>query len=204
MSTHRVQRRYGFSSWTAAGGFCGVALVLLAVESANAAEGCLTATPGFWQNHPAITDQLLPMTSCGVTLDPNTREPEQDLCSNNAREAKANNTSTQQLQLEHQCAAANLNIAVTLASQGDCSTEVPNIVDTIDECCNAPDSVCRSSLSGSAITATDCIAELDAFNDSEDTMETPDELVEPGPADPADCKSTSRDGVLNPRPRGPK
>ena len=32
-------------------------------------EGCLTRTPGFWGTHPHVTDRLLALTVCGVSLD---------------------------------------------------------------------------------------------------------------------------------------
>jgi hypothetical protein len=166
-------------------------------------EGCLTRTPGFWKNHPQVTDDFIPVTSCGVLLD-TTKKVTQDMCIN-ANEAKAANTSPQQLQIIRQCAAANLNTAATLGGGGDCGSDIAGINEMIANCCNDADSVCRSGLSGQAISSSGCIEQIDAFNNSIDTLLPFGPFNPPGKAQPSECKASSKDKTVNPgRTLGPQ
>jgi len=166
-------------------------------------EGCLTRTPGFWKNHPQVTDDFIPLTSCGVLLD-TTKKVTQDMCIN-ANEAKAANTSPQQLQIIRQCAAANLNTAATLEGGGDCGSDIAGINEMIANCCNDPDSVCRSGLSGQAIGDSGCIEQIDAFNNSVDTLLPFGPFDPPGKVQPKECQASSKDKTVNPgRTLGPQ
>jgi len=164
-------------------------------------EGCLTRTPGFWKNHPQVTDDFLSITTCGLTLT-TTKQVTQDMCIND-REAKAANTSMQQLQLIRQCAAAALKIAASVEGGGDCGSFFG--IDTIfNTCCDAV-SVCTSASTGQAISESGCIDQLDAFNNSGDTLLPFGPFNPPGKAQTAECKASNKDGAVNPgRTLGPR
>ena len=166
-------------------------------------EGCLSRTPGFWKNHPDVTSTFLPVTSCGLDLDA-FAEVAEDMCISGT-EAKAAGTTMQQLQLIRQCAAANLNVAASVAGGGDCDTDFPGIADTIAECCNDSDSICQSALSGSAIAGSGCIDALDEFNNSDDSLDPFGPFESPGKASPTQCKVAGKNKSVNPgRTLGPR
>ena len=167
--------------------------------------GCFTRTPGFWGNHPEIMEQFLPVLSCGITVDQIEDRTEwsatEDLCKN-ARDAKRNNTSVQQLSLIRACTAAALNLQVTALNEGNCETDFPGISNLMDTCCT---DVCNGGIDGNTISETGCIGAIDAFNNMIDTLDTPDLFVSPGPADPDLCKDARGNGWVNPdRNLGPR
>ena len=162
----------------------------------TAGEGCLTRTAGFWKNKPQVTNEFLPVESCGLTID-SFGEVAQDLCVSGA-EAKAASTSMAQLQLIRQCTAAALNIAATNEGGGSCESEVSGINQTIADCCNDADSVCRSGLSGAEIGASSCISALDAFNTLGDTRDQFGPFQNSGAAQPSQCKAAGKDKQVNP------
>jgi hypothetical protein len=83
------------------------------VDQANCPIGtCFSRTPGYWGTHPQVTQTLLPLTVCGITLTTTTADvansATEDLCGTGGPEFKPNGTSPQQLQLIRQCTAAAL------------------------------------------------------------------------------------------------
>jgi hypothetical protein len=170
-------------------------------------EGCLTRSPGFWGTHPDVTAQFLPVDVCGATLsvtDPNVAgSATEDLCFS-GRDFKAAGTSPQQLQLIRQCAAAALNVAATSSVGGSCEAIFPGINDTLERCCGGQDPMCNTAATGQEIGASECIALLDAFNNSSDSLEPFEPFVSPGPASPSECKRANGNAFVNPgRTLGP-
>src|SRR6185503_10250956 len=95
----------------------------------NSCGGCFTRTPGFWAEHPGISQAVMNkvggVPSCGLVLTTtaaNTNNSStEDMCSVGT-DSKANNTSSQQVQLIRQCMAAAFNLAATAQapSPGNC------------------------------------------------------------------------------------
>jgi len=161
----------------------------------GAGEGCLTRTPGFWGNHPAITAQFLEVEVCGVTLDStaanDTSSATEAICSV-GRDGKI--LGPQLTQLVRQCTAAALNIAASVEGGGNCSTDFPNLTEQFASCCG-DQSIC----SGDAVedfTIAGCIETLDAFNNSIDTLPAFGDFVSPGPADSSFCRDSRNNGVV--------
>jgi hypothetical protein len=167
--------------------------------------GCFTRTPGYWATHPTQTQQVIDggLQVCGITLT-NVNAPStsgsaiEDLCSQNGQEAKANNTSTQQLQLQRQCTSAALNLRVSAnpAAHLNCEASQPGITATFQACCVGPTSVCDSGRSGQQIAASNCIEDLDAFNNHFDNTDFPSFLVNSS-ADPNACQIADSDKLIN-------
>jgi hypothetical protein len=171
------------------------------------ATGCFTRTPGFWGTHPDVTQSLLPLPSCGITLTTTTAQlpgsATEDLCGTGGRDFKPNNTSPQQLQLIRQCTAAALNLAVSQQAGLSCENSFPGITAAFNTCCVGTGSVCDSGLHPAQIDASGCEPFLDAFNNQFDTTPFPAFLVN-GPAEPDQCKISNGDGFVNPgRSLGP-
>ncbi len=161
----------------------------------NRGEGCLTRTPGFWGNHPDVTANFLPVTSCGRSLDDTLAgaagSVTEDLCS--LGRDKNVYASNQQAQLVRQCAAAALNLVASEDLGGSCGESATAL---FDRCCTSCDTV-----------GAGCIDDLDAFNNSRDTLlgESGGEisLCKAGPpcnAEPGQCKLARDNGVINPVP----
>jgi hypothetical protein len=102
------------------------------------AKGCLTRTPGFWGNHPVITNQFLDVEVCGVTIDnvsaSNGTSAIEAICSV-GRDGSI--LGPQLTQLVRQCTAAALNIAASAEGGGNCSSEFPNLDAQMAACCSA-------------------------------------------------------------------
>jgi len=166
----------------------------------GAGEGCVTRTPGFWGNHPAITAQFLPVEICGVSLDTTAASDDSSateaICSV-GRDGKI--LGPQLTQLVRQCTAAALNIAASVEGGGNCSTNFPNLTEQFASCCG-DQSICT----GDAVedfTITSCIETLDAFNNSIDTLEPFGPFISPGPADSSICRDARNNGkVVTPVP----
>ncbi len=168
-------------------------------------EGCLTRTPGFWGNRPEITEQFLPIESAGLTVDnvdfATPGSAIEDMCFS-GNDFKDNDTSPQQLQLIRQCTAAALNIAATLVGEGNCMASIPNLSSLMSRCCH---DLANSGATGSEISNSGCIEDLDDFNNLRDTMSPFGPFERPGPADPETCKEANGNGFVNPdRTLGPK
>jgi hypothetical protein len=97
-------------------------------------------------------------------------------------------------QLVRQCTAAALNIAATGEGGGNCSSGFPNLVTQMNACCSAQ-SAC-TGFPSDGFTVNSCIAILDAFNNSIDTLAPFGPFVSPGPADPSVCQDASGNGVV--------
>jgi len=176
-------------------------------------DDCLSRSPGFWGAHPEIADPFLPLSSCGVeinnTLAGMDGSAVEDLCSV-GRDPKDECVFGQQVQLERQCMAANLNFAATMEEfDSSCDNAFPGAAQMLAECCNMEGSVCTSALTPgeeavNSRTINGCIEALDAFNNNnaaepEDLSGTPFET--PGPADPSACQNSKNNGFLNTRDR---
>jgi cysteine-rich repeat protein len=159
---------------------------------------CLTRTPGFWGNRPAITAMFLPVMSCGLTVDgvlPETPvSATEDMCVNN-NDARPNGTSPQQLSLIRACTAAALNFAASAEGGGNCSSHTTDILEVLDFCC---DTVCTLGLPGWRISNSMCIEMVDDFNNSNDTLPAFGPFMSPGAADPAYCQESNGNGWVNP------
>jgi hypothetical protein len=162
-------------------------------------EGCITRTPGFWGTHPGSdarigTYDFLPQTVCGTPLTNvaagNGNSAIEAMCSvgTDGKILGPNKT-----QLIRQCTAAYLNVAVTLAEEGDCSSGYPQLNAVLDACCDS-DSICTGEYQGS-YTMGACINILDEFNNSEDTLDS-ELLNRPGMADPTACQGSKGNGVV--------
>ena len=132
-------------------------------------EGCFTRTPGFWGNHPDITEEFLNVQVCGVTIE--TSWPADGTSAIEAICSVGQDgriLGPQLTQLVRQCTAAALNIAASTEGGGNCTAEFPNLARQMDACCDAR-SVCTGTES-EGFTVESCIEALDAFNNSIDTL----------------------------------
>jgi hypothetical protein len=158
-------------------------------------EGCITRTPGFWGNHPAITSQFLNVEVCGVTIDNVMADSEtsaiEAICSV-GRDGQV--LGPQLTQLVRQCTAAALNIAASTEGGGNCSSEFPNLDAQMAACCSAQSACTGEAPAG--FTVNSCIELLDAFNNSVDTLAPFDPFVSPGPADSSVCRDARNNGVV--------
>ncbi len=163
--------------------------------------GCLTRTPGFWGNHPEITEEFLNVSVCGVTLNnvlaESTTSAIEAICSV-GRDSQI--LGPQLTQLVRQCTAAALNIAASAEGGGNCSTQFPNLARQMTACCSA-----RSACTGvetADFTVESCIEILDAFNNSVDTLPPFGDFGSPGPAESELCReSRNNDVVVTPVPQ---
>jgi hypothetical protein len=156
---------------------------------------CLTRTIGFWGTHLAIAGQYDPVTVCGVVVDGQMSgncSTSEALCFS-ANDYKQNTTYPS---IVAQLTAAKLNLKATdtLFPGASCSSWVyagQNIQSWIEYCetsyCNAKKQDISESM---------CIADLTAFNESQDTGfdATPSPFDRPGPADPAQCQAARGNG----------
>jgi hypothetical protein len=158
-------------------------------------EGCFTHTPGFWGNHPEITEEFLNVQVCGVTI--NNVESSSGTSAIEAICSVGQDSDIlgpQVTQLVRQCTAAALNIAASTEGGGNCSTEFPNLERQMAACCSA-----RSACTGfetAQFTVESCIEVLDAFNNSIDTLDPFGPFVRPGPADSSVCRESRNNGVV--------
>jgi hypothetical protein len=158
-------------------------------------EGCLLRTPGFWGNHPHITSLFLPLPVCGVVLDTveagSGTSATEAICSV-GRDGQI--LGPQLTQLVRQCTAALLNVAASASGGGNCPGDFPPLTSLLNGCCDAQ-SVCTGD-PVAGLTIQSCIDQLDAFNNSPDTLPPFDPFVSPGPADPSLCQASRNNGVV--------
>lgn len=152
-------------------------------------DACLTRTAGFWGTHPHIADDFLPVTVCGHDLNQTAAgscdSATEALCVSGGRESRSNPPYTQ---LVRQLTAAKLNLAASAANGGTCGAEIEARIAECEGLCGASKQV---------ISASGCIEDLDAFNNSQDTVpSTPAPFDSPGPAQPGDCQSANGNGVV--------
>jgi len=156
-------------------------------------QGCLTRTPGFWGNRPNVTSKYLDIEVCGKTIDNvtagNGHSAIEAMCSV-GKDSKI--MGPQLTQLVRQCTAAALNIAASSEEGGDCRADDRNIGQVFDACCSA-ESACTGDTSEMSISS--CISQLDAFNNSLDTM-NPEAFQKLGPADSSVCQASKNNGVV--------
>ncbi|MFZ2207748.1 MAG: hypothetical protein WAV22_03675 [Porticoccaceae bacterium] len=165
-----------------------------AVLVCEADDLCLTRTPGFWGTHPHVTVQFLDIEVCGETIDNteagNGSSSAEAMCVS-GQDAKKGGSNMHYLQLVRQLTAAKLNIAASATDGGTCDSVGGVNIDALIETCEL---LCGAS--GKAIAASGCIEQLDAFNNSEDTLDVFGPFVTPGPAAPAECQEANGNGVI--------
>ncbi|HZP40874.1 MAG TPA: hypothetical protein VFD84_05115 [Candidatus Binatia bacterium] len=127
--------------------------IVASTTTTTAPPGGFTRTPGFYGNHPDITQSLLPVTACGITFDDTTvgsaTSALEGLC--------VSPHGDQQLQLIRQLLTAALNQAAGGASFAQFAS------------CDA---VCQDPNATSAELGA-CIDTADEFNDSGDRQPAP-------------------------------
>jgi hypothetical protein len=156
-------------------------------------KGCITRTPGFWGTHPRITDGFLPITVCGkplsTTLAGVCSSVTEALCVSPGGEANRTcDKNPPYAQLVRQLAAAKLNLAASAANNGTCDSAIAGRIAQCERLCGATKSV---------ISESGCIDDLDAFNNSQDTVGiSPPPFDQPGPADPTQCQAANGNGLV--------
>jgi hypothetical protein len=161
----------------------------------GAGQGCLTRTPGFWGNHPHITSQFLPLTVCGVelgTVEAGSGTSATEAICSVGRDGQI--LGPQLTQLVRQCTAALLNVAASASGGGNCPGDLPPLTSLLNGCCGA-ESVCTGDPVG-GLNIQSCIDQLDAFNNSPDTLPPFGSFVSPGPADSSKCRDSRNNGVV--------
>jgi hypothetical protein len=166
-----------------------------ALSKPTVGQGCLTHTPGFWAEHPEITSQFLPQTVCGVELDTvqagSVTSATEAMCSVGQ---DGQILGPQLTQLVRQCTAALLNVAASASGGGNCPGDSPPLASLLEGCCGA-DSVCTGD-PVAGLTVQSCIDQLDAFNNSPDTLPPFGPFVNPVSANPAQCQAARNNGVV--------
>lgn len=180
-----------------------------AVLVCEADDLCLTRTPGFWGTHPGITVQYLPLSVCGKIIDEtaaelgkgNTASPTSDssteaMCESGV-DAKLAGVNTQYLQLIRQLTAAKLNVAASAIGGGTCASVGGVDIDALIARCDVS-ALCGDTgpKGGKLIAASGCIEQLDAFNNSEDTLAPFGPFVTPGAALPEQCQKATGNGWI--------
>lgn len=179
-----------------AAAWCSAQVICHPPEPPPPGDGCLTRTAGYWSTHPDVTREFLPVESCDRTLG-NVGAGEEgsileDLCSVGTDAALYG--SPQEAQLVRQCAAAALNVAASEALGGSCGGFSARFA----ACCTA----CGAPGEG-------CIEDVDAFNNSSDTLLEAGAELElchvldlPCAAAPAACQEASGNGIVDDREGG--
>jgi hypothetical protein len=164
--------------------------------------GCETRTPGFWKTHPDTSYAVMTaaggfIESCGLDLNNVMAGVDcsaiEDMCSLGQDAAKLGIDPTQ-ANLIFQCAAAELNLAVTQQDGGNCGNTIPNSILTFDQCCG---------LAGACAIAdpaliSGCQAAVGAFNAQYDTttLTSGSVLNNPG-ASPGNCQAANGNLFVN-------
>jgi hypothetical protein len=161
---------------------------------------CLTRTPGFWGTHPHVTDLFLDIEVCGKpidTTDAGTNSSSAEAMCVSGQDAKKGGSNMHYLQLVRQLTAAKLNVAASATNEGTCDSVGGVDIDLLIERCEAA-ALCgdTGAKAGKLIAASGCIEQLDAFNNSEDTLDVFGPFVSPGPAAPAECQEANGNGVI--------
>lgn len=145
---------------------------------------CLTRSAGFWCHHPSAAANFLPVTICGQPLDAGPAGS----CTAAVEAMGSVGTDItifrQRVQLIRQLTSAKLNLAATTDINGTCPDIQPTVVS-----CEAL--LCSCSTDNEALS--DCIGDLDSFNNSGDSVPLASD-----PADPTECKDARDNGVYAP------
>ncbi len=171
-----------------------------AVLVCEADDLCLTRTPGFWGTHPHVTVQYLDIRVCGklinTTVAGTNHSSAEAMCMSGV-DAKKAPTNMHYLQLVRQLTAAKLNVAASATDGGTCDSVGGVNIDRLIARCEAS-LLCgdTGAKAGKLIAASGCIEQLDAFNNSEDTLDVFGPFVTPGPADPTQCQIANGNGVI--------
>lgn len=174
-----------------------------AVLECTGQDQCFTHTPGFWGTHPEITVQYLNISVCGLPIDNtaagNNHSSAEAMCVSgvDAKNAKPTASNMNYLQLVRQLTAAKLNVKASATAGGTCDMVGGVNIDALIARCEAA-ALCGDSgpKGGSLITASGCIDQLDAFNNSTDTLAPFGPFVTPGPATPAACQTANGNGII--------
>lgn len=185
----------------------GTALAPQAVQAECPVGSCFSRTPGYWGTHPQVTNTLLPLIICGITLTTTNAgsagSATEDLCGTGGPDFKPNNTSPQQLQLIRQCTSAALNMKAS--GSGDlgagtaaCEGVDPGIAAAFGNCCVGTGSTCDSGASSKVINTSSCITILDAFNNQFEGSTFQSVGLTNSPAQPGQCQIANGNGFVNP------
>jgi hypothetical protein len=172
--------------------------------------GCFSRSPGYWAEHfnaqTLLYKDFGPILSCGVDLNTAFAKTQgsgtEDLCSIGGGKSNPPQTtiSNTQRQIERECAAANMNLAVSSLRKVDCEAADPGITNLIDTCCNSVKNVCNDGTQG-AFTTNGCIASLDVFNNTAFAGTANATDFGPPGAQPTQCKAAKASGFVNTRSR---
>ncbi len=170
-------------------------------------KGCETRTPGFWKNRPELSATVIAaalkagtdITSCGLDLDSTSGTPDcsttVDMCQLGSV-AHSLNIDPVQSNLIFQCAAAELNIAVTGLDGGQCANTIPGSDLTFATCCG-DGGVCAT---GNTALLDACQTAVGNFNSLFENCPDPTNplctaassyLSNPGSADPTPCQAVT-------------
>jgi hypothetical protein len=162
-------------------------------------KGCETRTPGFWKTHPDTTSAVMgsSLQSCGLDLN-NVMAGEdcsaiEDMCSIGNDAAKLG-INPVQANLIFQCAAAELNLAVTQQDGGSCSNTITGYDVTLDTCCGSG-GVCAT---GNTALLSQCQDAVSFFNTLFDTTTlSPNSVLNNPGANPDNCQAANGNGFVN-------
>jgi hypothetical protein len=163
--------------------------------------GCETRTPGFWKTHPDTTLAVMgnppSLQSCGLVLNNINAGQDcsaiEDMCSLGQDAAKLG-IDPVQANLIFQCAAAELNLAVTLQDGGSCGDTIPGSKLTFDTCCGAG-GVCATADTSMLNACQDAVSNFNALFDNT-TLTSTSVLSNPG-ANPDNCQAANGNGFVN-------
>lgn len=187
-------------------------------------EGCWTRTPGYWATHMDEAQETLNLgvpgeINCGIGIyetDASDGSTVQDMCSIGKDPASFNDGKTispQLAQLTRQCMAAQLNLAITEAFEGDCNGTSGLPSDTtaiLGFCCGIGEevgeySVCNPPAPGVGEEYLGaCIGFVDYFNNFDDEeFESENDICEyfdgavDCNAEPKYCQDAKNDCTMN-------
>ena len=149
--------------------------------------GCNTRTIGFWGNRSKFVDAVGPVQVCGQDFD-GFEEIDDMLCARGEDILLA------------QCAAAVLNVESSLIGEGTCApTTVSNALPLLATCCGVGEN--GDTCNGESVD--NCIEEVTAFNESEDTIDCFElapgvDFCSPGRNGPKKCTGAGGTGAGGP------
>jgi hypothetical protein len=184
---------------------------------------CFTRTPGFWGTHVNALNQLFnstsgfgPVESCEVALNTSQAVVQgsatEDICSIGGGQKNPPQTSipNTQRQLERECAAAELNLAVSDLRKVSCEGVYPGITNLVTMCCGPgpglPLLPAITDVCNNGGDTNGCISALDVFNNFNFTTVVGNSSVDatdygPPGANPTQCQNAKASGFVNTRNR---